>query len=122
MQTQATRTSSLAALTQCLVAVADEYPPEDPLFTEENKWRATRYGLDARLHDFSNGGHASVREVARDLVKALRPVSQDLGCEAELEGVLEIAVRGTGAESQRAVFEERGSPEDVAGYLVATTA
>ena len=121
-QTQATRTASLAALAQCLVAVADEYPPEDPLFTEENKWRATRYGLDARLHDFSNGGHASVREVARDLVKALRPVSQDLGCEAELEGVLEIAVRGTGAESQRAVFEERGSPEDVAGYLVATTA
>ena len=78
--------------------------------------------LDARHHDFSNGDHASVREVARDLVKALRPVSQDLGCEAELEGVLEIAVRGTGAESQRAVFEERGSPEDVAGYLVATTA
>ena len=61
-------------------------------------------------------------EVARDLVARLRPVSQDLGCEAELEGVLEIAVRGTGAESQRAVFEERGSPEDVAGYLVATTA
>src|SRR5919107_1195417 len=120
-QTQATRTASLAALAQCLVAVADEYPPEDPLFTEENKWRATRYGLDARLHDFSNGGHASVREVARDLVKALRPVSQDLGCEAELEGVLEIAVRGTGAESQRAVFEERGSPENDAGYLVATT-
>src|ERR687896_1412616 len=73
MQTQATRTASLAALAQCLVAVADEYPPEDPLFTEENKWRATRYGLDARLHDFSNGDTASARDVARHLVKALYP-------------------------------------------------
>src|ERR687894_2870728 len=120
-QTEVTCTTSLAALAQCLVALADEYHPEDPLFTEENKWRATRYGLDARLHDFSNGGHASVREVARDLVTVLRPISQDLGCEAELEGVLEIADRGTGAARQRAVFEERGSTEDVAGYLVATT-
>src|SRR5918997_1540813 len=120
-QTEAARTASLAALAQCLVATADEHPPENPLFIEENKWRATRYGLDAQLHDFSNGGHASAREVARDLVKVLRPISQDLGCEAELEGVLEIADRGTGAERQRAVFEERGSTEDVAGYLVATT-
>jgi carboxylate-amine ligase len=60
--------------------------------------------------------------VARDLVKTLRPVSQDLGCEAELEGVLEIVEGGNGAEKQRAVFGKRGSPEDVAAYLVATTA
>src|ERR687896_34069 len=99
-QTEGARTASLAALAQCLVATADEHPPENPLFTEENKWRATRYGLDARLHDFSTGGHASAREVARDLVKALHPVSQDHGCEAELEGALEIVERGTGAESQ----------------------
>ncbi len=121
-QTEGARTASLAALAQCLVATADEHPPENPLFTEENKWRATRYGLDARLHDFSTGGHASAREVARDLVKALHPVSQDHGCEAELEGALEIVERGTGAESQRAVFGKRGSTEDVAGYLAATTA
>src|ERR671914_606826 len=54
-QTEGARTASLAALAQCLVATADEHPPENPLFTEENKWRATRYGLDARLHDFKTG-------------------------------------------------------------------
>jgi carboxylate-amine ligase len=120
-QTEATRTISLAALAQCLVAAADDYLPENHLFTEENKWRATRYGLDARLHDFSTGANASARDVARNLAKSLRPVSQDLGCEAELEGVLEIVEHGSGAERQRVVFGKRGSTEDVAKYLVATT-
>jgi len=117
-QTEAARTVALAALAQCLVATADEYPPENPLFTEENKWRATRYGLDARLHDFSTRRSATARETVRNLVEALRPVSQDLGCEAELEGVLEILQGGTGAEKQRAVFAKRGSMKAVVGHLV----
>jgi carboxylate-amine ligase len=121
-QTDAARTASLAAFAQCLVATAHEHSPEDPLLIEENKWRATRHGLDARLHDFSTGRSATARDAARDLVKALRPASWDLGCEAELEGLLEIVEAGTGAEKQRAVFRERSSPEDVAGYLVAKTA
>ena len=120
-QTEASRTTSLTALAQCLVATAEEYSPENPLFTEENKWRATRYGLDARLHDFSTRRSATAREAIRDLVEALRPVSLDLGCEAELEGVLEIVEHANGADRQRAVFEKRGSTEEVAGYLVART-
>src|SRR5215210_7305121 len=113
-QTDVSRTASLAALAQCLVATADQYSPEDPLLTEENKLRATRHGLEARLHDFSTDRDASAREVARDLVRALRSVSRDLGCEAELEGVLEIVEGGNGAEKQRAIFRERGSFQDVA--------
>jgi glutamate---cysteine ligase / carboxylate-amine ligase len=122
MQTEAHRSASLAALAQCIVATAHQHPPEDPLFTEENKWRATRYGLDARLHDFSTGRDASARQAARNLVERLRPASQDLGCEAELDSLLEIAEGETGADRQRAVFEKRGSIKDVAGRLVAETA
>ena len=121
-QTDAARTASLAALTQCLVATADEHHPEDPILTEENKWRATRYGLEARFHDFSTGRSATGHSVARNLVKALRPISQDLGCQAELEGVLEILEDGNGAEKQRAILGERNSLEDVVGYIVAATA
>jgi carboxylate-amine ligase len=121
-QTESARTCSLAALAQCLVATAGERPPENPLFIEENKWRATRYGLDARLYDFSTGRSSTAREVARHLVKALHPISQDLSCEAELEGVLEIVEAGTGAERQRAVFGDHGSTKDVVEDIVATTA
>ncbi len=114
---------ALAALTQCLVATAGEYAPEDARFVSENKWRAIRRGLDARLYDFSNGHSAPAREAARNLVEALRPVSRDLGCQDELEGILEITNGGSGAEKQRAIFFEKGgSPESVVEYLVATTA
>ena len=121
-QTDVTYTTSLAALAQCLVVTADEYSPENPLLTEENKWRATRYGLEARFYDFSTGQGDSARDLARDLVRALRPISQDLGCETELEGVLEIVEGGNGAEKQRAVFGEHGSLHDVVAYLVTGTA
>jgi glutamate---cysteine ligase / carboxylate-amine ligase len=113
---------ALAALTQCLVATAEDYAPEDARFVSENKWRAIRRGLDARLYDFETKEEKGARETARALVARLRPVSQDLGCETELEGVLEILHRGTGAELQRAAYERRGSLEDVVDYLLETTA
>jgi glutamate---cysteine ligase / carboxylate-amine ligase len=113
---------ALAALTQCLVATADDYAPEDARYVSENKWRAIRRGAGARFYDFSRREEKGAREVARDLVARLRPVSQDLGCEAELGGILEILDRGTGAEMQRAAYERRGALEDVVDYLLRTTA
>lgn len=123
-QAEPSYTVSLAALTQCLVAeaTAGDPAPEDPRFVSENKWRAIRRGLDARFYDFSTKEEKGARETTRDLVARLRPVSQDLGCEAELEGTLEILARGSGAELQRAVYEKRGSLEDVVGYLLGATA
>jgi carboxylate-amine ligase len=112
----------LAALTQCLVATAEDYTPEDARYVSENKWRAIRRGLDAQFYDFATQKEKGARKMARDLVTRLRPVSQDLGCEAELEGVLEIVHRGTGADLQMAVYERRGSLEDVVDYLLETTA
>jgi carboxylate-amine ligase len=120
-QTEPRRIASLAALAQCLVATAEERPPENPLFTEENKWRATRYGLDARFHDFSTGHSTPAREAVRDLVAKLRPVSQDLGCEPQLDGLLEMTQAETSAEKQRAVYERRRSMKDVVAHLVAET-
>jgi carboxylate-amine ligase len=93
-----------------------------PAPAPRNKWRAIRRGLDARLYDFDTGEEKGARETARDLVARLRPVSQDLGCEAELEGVLRILDRGNGAELQREAYKERGSLEGVVDYLVETTA
>ncbi|MDP8940013.1 MAG: glutamate--cysteine ligase [Actinomycetota bacterium] len=121
VQTEADHATSLIALTQCLVATTDERGPENPLFTEENKWLATRYGLDATFYDFSTGEKLGARKLAHRLVNELRSVSQDLGCENELEGVLEIAGGGNGAEKQRAVFKKHNSMEDVIEYLIATT-
>jgi carboxylate-amine ligase len=107
VQTEAAHTAALAALVQCLVANAGANAggaPEDPVFTGENKWRAVRYGMDATFYDFAAGQAVPAREMARTLVQDLRPLSQSLRCEAELEGVLEIVDRGSGAELQRVAF------------------
>ncbi|QIN80439.1 hypothetical protein GBA65_20130 [Rubrobacter marinus] len=119
-QTNPANTGALAALIQCLVAHSAEeaFVPEDPLLTNENKWRATRYGLDATFHDFATGRAAGAREEARDLVRRLRPISGELGCEEELEGVLGIVDGGSGAERQRAVFAKRGSLKAVAEHTL----
>ncbi|HSK99597.1 MAG TPA: glutamate--cysteine ligase [Rubrobacteraceae bacterium] len=124
VQTEPSRTISLAALAQCLVARANAegVAPEDPLFTEENKWRAARHGMDATFYDFTAGRSIAARDAARDLVSTLLPISQDLGCEGELEGILEIVEGASGADKQRAVLKERGSLEAVAANLVAATA
>ena len=124
-QTDVSRTAALAALIQCLVATSGEKAgdehPESRLYTEENKWRATRYGLDARFYDFGAEKEIPARALAGDLVEELRPVSQDLGCEDELEGIREIVSSGNGAEQQRQVFGERGTLKGVVDYLAEGT-
>jgi carboxylate-amine ligase len=112
---------ALAALTQCLVATAEDHVAEDARFVSENKWRAIRSGLDACFYDFDTGEEKGARQTARELVARLRPVAQDLGCQAELDGVSEILRRGTGADLQRAAYEKRGSLEDVVEYLLGAT-
>ena len=59
--------------------------------------------------------------MARTLVDELRPVSQDLGCENELTGVLEIVEGGTGSQRQRRVYEESGDFLDVVAFLIEGT-
>jgi glutamate---cysteine ligase / carboxylate-amine ligase len=122
VQTDASYTAALVAIVQCLVVSADEYPPENPLFNAENKWRAVRYGMDADFYDFAAGREVQARSMARGLVEELRPVAQDLGCEDELESALEIVELGTGAELQRAALDRSGSLEGVVDYLIEGTA
>ena len=121
VQTDACHTTALVALVQCLVAGANGRAPEDPLFLAENKWRAVRHGMDATFYDFTSGRSIPARALARELAEELRPISQDLRCEAELEGVIEIVERGNGAGLQRAAFEKNGSLEDLVDHLAGAT-
>jgi carboxylate-amine ligase len=78
--------------------------------------------MDADFYDFTAGSAIQARAMARGLVEKLRPVAQDLGCEHELVGVLEITELGTGAELQRAALDRSGSLEGVVDYLIKGTA
>jgi glutamate---cysteine ligase / carboxylate-amine ligase len=123
-QTSLNSTVALAALTQCLVVQALSENPKGPYHFDlaiENKWRASRHGLDAVLYDAQKGTSTPAREMARTLVEALRPVSQDLTCEDELLDVLEIVENGTGSQRQRRVYEKSGDFLEVVAFLIEGT-
>lgn len=124
-QTNLKYTTALTALTQCIVARAVEAPePRGPYnkdLAEENKWRASRHGMDAAFYDAASDTTVPARDIARDLVEELRPRAQDLGCETELEGILEIVEGGTGSQRQREVYENSGDFLDVVAFLIEGT-
>jgi carboxylate-amine ligase len=123
-QTSLNSTIALSALTQCLVVKALSENPRGPYHFDlaiENKWRASRHGLDAAFYDAEKGISVPAREMARMSVDELRPVSQNLGCENELLHILEIVENGTGSQHQRRVYEKSGDFLDVVAFLIEGT-
>ena len=106
---------ALAALTQCLAedlqrraARGEDLPRLQPWFVRENKWRAARYGLDARVIVDADGRQEPLRDELTALVARLSPIAEQLGCAAELAGVSKQLAQGTSAERQLAVYERHG--------------
>jgi glutamate---cysteine ligase / carboxylate-amine ligase len=124
-QTNLKYTTYLTALTRCLVAeVLQEVGPHEPYnmhLAMENKWRAAMHGMDAAFYDANEGVTVPAKDLARGLVESLKPYAQDLGCENELEGILEIVDSGTGSQRQREVYNESGDFLDVVAFLIEGT-
>jgi carboxylate-amine ligase len=95
--------------------------PYNRTVAEENRWRASRHGMDAAFYNAEEKTSVPARDAARKLVEELRSHAQDLGCEDELEGVLEIVEGGTGSQRQRQIYEESGDFLDVVAYLIEGT-
>nr|MBA2535457.1 carboxylate--amine ligase [Rubrobacter sp.] len=54
-------------------------------------------------------------------VERLKSHAKDLGCENEIEGVLDIVESGTGSQRQREVYNESGDFLDVVAFLIEGT-
>ncbi len=128
-QTRLDSVASVTALVQSLVAtIGSDFDcgavaaPGPDVVIEENRWRATRDGLDAMLIDFDGGGERPARDMILELVDRCLPAAEVLGCVDELEGVERIVRHGNGADEQRRVFEETGSLYNVTRWLVDATA
>ncbi|WP_026118390.1 glutamate--cysteine ligase [Nocardiopsis salina] len=115
-----------AALSQSLVELFDHQldrgyglPSPPPWVVKDNKWRATRYGLDARVITDRHGTTVPLRDDLYELVRELRPTAARLGCAEDLDLVSEILDKGASYERQRAVVAEGGSVSDVVDLLAA---
>ena len=118
---------AVAALAQCLVEQFDTQldrgytlPTPASWVLRENKWRASRYGLDADIVVDEKGTVRPVRQAIVDLVEELRPTAKRLDCEAELADVLRVLEVGASYQRQRAVAAAHdGKLEPVVDSLLA---
>ena len=81
-----------------------------PFMIRENKWQAARFGLDAKLVDSSMYRLQPARELVREMVETLRPISEELDCADYLERVLAMAEEPNWSQRQVQLHEELGDP------------
>ena len=94
-----------------------------PALIEENKWRATRYGLEGQLIDFGREKQMPARELIRELIEwFIGDVVDELGSRKEVEYAFRILNEGTSADRQLATYRETGDLRAVVDRLVAETA
>ncbi len=115
----------LAAIVQCLVQLFDtqldrgyQLPSRPSWVTRDNKWRATRYGLDAVVITDASGATAPLRDEVFELLRDLEPVAWRLGCVEELAVASEVLEYGASSERQRAAHAADADLTSVVDALV----
>jgi carboxylate-amine ligase len=83
----------------------------------ENKWRASRYGVDGYLIDFGKEEEVNTRALIYELLDFVDPVVDHLGSRHRISYVHKILEGGTGADRQLAVFEKTKNLTSVVDYI-----
>jgi carboxylate-amine ligase len=118
-------TLGLAALIQCLVkALSDEidngtYQSEShPMMVQQNKWRAARFGNQAKLVDTTTYESAPVDETVERLVNKLHTAATELTCESYLSHCVQMARQPSAAQLQLDLMAETNDPREVVKRLL----
>jgi carboxylate-amine ligase len=127
-QTRVEHTVALAALIVSLVKLLaerhqrGETSPQQPWeLLDENRWLAARHGLEAELLQPAATVRRPARELTSELLSALAPHAQELGCGEQLAGIEDLLAAGNGAARQRMVFESNGDLGELMAEIVATS-
>jgi glutamate---cysteine ligase / carboxylate-amine ligase len=83
----------------------------------ENKWRASRYGVDGYLIDFGKEEEVNTRALIYELLDFLDPVLDHLGSRHRVAYVHKMLEQGTGADRQLAAFEKNKNLANVVEYI-----
>ena len=120
-----TEVASAAAMSQCLVDWLDslydrgyKLPVPRRWVVTENKWRATRHGVDAEIIADEHGKLVPMRDAISLLVEELSPTAHRLGCEAELDHARAMVEQGPSYLRQRDVVASGGTLVDVVDSLI----
>ena len=83
----------------------------------ENKWRASRYGIDGSMIDFGKESEVNTRVLIYELLDFIDDVVPHLGSAHAISYVHKMLESGTGADRQLKVFEETKSLVKVVDYI-----
>ncbi len=83
----------------------------------ENKWRASRYGIDGSMIDFGKETEVNTRVLIYELLNFVDDVIPHLGSQHAISHVHKILEEGTGADQQLKVFQETKSLKNVVGHI-----
>ena len=116
----------LTALVQCLVHDLSEEIDRGtyqynchPFLVRQNKWRACRYGMDARLVHPQTFLPIPARKVVHQLCDQLKDRAVELGCLAHLEIARQMADQPTGSVRQLEIFRETGDLAEIVRRMLA---
>jgi carboxylate-amine ligase len=120
----ATESVTIAALFQAICAKLYKLRSQNLNFImysraliNENKFRASRYGLDGKLIDFGKEDEVSTRTLINELLDFVDDVVPHLGSEAQLKNVHRMQESGSGADRQLAIWEKSGTMESVVDFI-----
>jgi glutamate---cysteine ligase / carboxylate-amine ligase len=88
---------------------------------EENKWRALRFGTEAKMIDFGRSEERPFVDLVDELIEFVSEATEIFGTQVQLEKVREIARTGTSAHRQLEVYEETKDFKSVVDWLMAET-
>ncbi len=117
-------TTAIAALFQAICAKLYKLRSQNLNFiiyprvlVNENKWRASRYGIDGNLIDFGKETEVNTRVLIYELLDFIDDVVDDLGSRHAIEYVHKILELGTGADRQLEAYNRRQDFNDVVDYI-----
>ena len=87
----------------------------------ENKWRASRYGIDGKIIDFGKQIEVPVRDLIYEYLDFVDDVVDELGSREEINYIHRILEHGTGADRQLRIFQETGDLTKVVDYILYET-
>ena len=121
-------TVALAALIQAVVAKLYSLISQNlgfrlyrRIYINENKWRASRYGIDGKLIDFGKKTEKDTQSLIYELLDFVEEVVDDLGISNEMDYIKKIIENVTVADRQLKVWNETKSLNSVVDYIISQT-
>jgi len=115
LPTRLDETIAIAALIQATVATLYNLRQRNmsfniyrPTLIEENKWRASRYGIRGKMIDFGKQEEVDYRDLMYEYIRFVDEAVDQLDSRHEINYIHQILEHGTSADRQLEVYEKSG--------------